>query len=174
MVLLLVLASGTTPSLAQEDDPAAAKAHFSRGTRLYEVGEYRQALDEFKSAHLAKPDPAFLYNIAQCHRQLGDLEQAATMYRRYLSASPNAKNRTEVEKRIDEIEADLAAGKQKNASDPARVPPPQPVSPPPVVPPPILEVQPAGATPASVVQVPAEPNPTRSIFKLRGNVVQDP
>ena len=38
---------------------------------------------------LAKPDPAFLYNIGQCHRQLGDLEQAATLYRRFLTAAPN-------------------------------------------------------------------------------------
>jgi tetratricopeptide (TPR) repeat protein len=166
MVLLLVLASATTPCLALEDDPAAAKSHFSMGTRLYEVGEYRQALDEFKAAHLAKPDPAFLYNIAQCHRQLGDLDLAATMYRRYLVASPNAKNRPEVEKRIAEIEADAAA-KQKSGSEPARGPAPEPVSPPPAEPPPLPAVQAASPAASHLVQVPAEPKPARSIFNLR-------
>src|SRR5271157_514619 len=100
-VLVFVCATlGSVSSASAQDDRDAAKAHFSRGTRLYQVGEYRQALDEFKAAHLAKPDPSFLYNIAQCHRQLGDLEQAVTMYKRFLAASPNAANRAEVEKRV--------------------------------------------------------------------------
>jgi tetratricopeptide (TPR) repeat protein len=78
-------------------DPAAARAHYAKATRLYEVGEYQQALAEFKAAHLAKPDSAFLYNIAQCHRQMGDLGQAVVMYKRYLVATPNAANRPEVD-----------------------------------------------------------------------------
>lgn len=166
MVLLLVLAGGATPCLALEDDPAAAKSHFTMGTRLYEIGEYRQALDEFKAAHLAKPDPAFLYNIAQCHRQLGDLDMAATMYRRYLAVSPNAKNRVEVEKRIAEIEADLAAGKQKGP-EPVRAPAPEPVGPPPAEAPPLPTAQPAAAPANNLVQIPVESKPARSIFNLR-------
>ena len=107
----------TTSAALGQDNLAAAKSHFQKGTRLYEVGDYRQALDEFKAAHLAKPDPAFLYNIAQCHRQLGEAEQAVTLYKRFLVASPGAANRAEVERRIAEIEADLAARKN-NASAP--------------------------------------------------------
>jgi tetratricopeptide (TPR) repeat protein len=166
MVLVMVLAGGATPSLALEDDPAAARSHFAMGTRLYEVGEYRQALDEFKAAHLAKPDPAFLYNIAQCHRQLGDLDLAATMYRRYLVASPNAKNRTEVEKRVAEIEADLAAGKQQSP-EPVRAPVPEPVGPSPAEPPPLPAVQAANPVSSNLIQVSSEPKPARSIFNLR-------
>jgi tetratricopeptide (TPR) repeat protein len=111
------LGAAESPARAQ-DDVATAKAHYTKATRLYEVGEYRQSLDEFKAAHLAKPDAAFLYNIAQCHRQLGDLEQAVVMYKRYLAASPEATNRPEVEKRIAEIEAKLATAK-KMPSPPA-------------------------------------------------------
>jgi len=91
--------------------------HFSRGTRLYEVGEYRQAIEEFKAAHLAKPDPAFLYNIGQCHRQLGENEQAVTLYKRFLAGSPNAPNRAEVEARVAEMESQLAAEKRKAATE---------------------------------------------------------
>ena len=68
-------------------------------------------LDEFKAAHLAKADPVFLYNIAQCHRQLGEREQAITLYRRFLAASPNAPDRPEVERRVAELEAELAAAR---------------------------------------------------------------
>ncbi len=71
VLALLWVTLGSVSSASAQDDIDAAKAHFSKGTRMYEVGDYGQALDEFKAAHLAKPDPAFLYNIAQCHRQLG-------------------------------------------------------------------------------------------------------
>lgn len=121
------------PSAQAQDDVAAAKGHFQKGTRLYEVGDYREALDEFKAAHLAKPDPAFLYNIAQCHRQLGDAGQAVTLYKRFLVASPNAANRTEVERRIAELEAVVGARKDReipeaapSAAAPAAVPAPSP------------------------------------------------
>ena len=69
VVLAAVAATivSTAPVVAQ-DDVGAARSHFTRGTRLYEVGDYRQALEEFKNAHVAKPDPAFLFDIAQCHR----------------------------------------------------------------------------------------------------------
>ena len=110
-----VNASYPSPASAQ-DDIEAARAHFSRGTRLYEVGEYRQALAEFKAAHISKPDSAFLYNIAQCHRQLGELDQAVVMYKRYLSTTPKATNRSEVEKRIADIEAELAAPRVTKAT----------------------------------------------------------
>jgi hypothetical protein len=112
----------SVPCACAEDDADAARAHSSRGTRLYEVGEYRQALDEFKAAHLAKPDPAFLYNIAQCHRQLGDLEQAVTLYRRFLVASPNAANRGDVEKRVAELEAEAAARRRRAPAESPAVP----------------------------------------------------
>ena len=112
LVVLVVSLASASPATAQ-DDAEAAKAHYSKGARLYDVGEYRQALEEFKAAHLNKPDPAFLYNIAQCHRQLGDFEQAMTLYKRFLAASPNAANRAEIEKRVAEIEGDLAARKSK-------------------------------------------------------------
>ena len=115
IVLACVLAAWCVgkggPAAAQVgDDVAAARMHYSKAIRLYEVGEYRDALAEFKAAHVAKPDSAFLYNIAQCHRQLGDLDQALVMYKRYLVATPKAANRAEVEKRISDLEAELASG----------------------------------------------------------------
>ena len=35
-------------------------------------------------------DPVFLYNIAQCHRLLGENAEAVRFYRRYLEAAPAA------------------------------------------------------------------------------------
>jgi tetratricopeptide (TPR) repeat protein len=128
LVLLAVVLLGSAPAVIAEDDIAAARTHWQRGTRLYEVGDYREALDEFKAAHVAKPDPAFLYNIAQCHRQLGEAEQAITLYKRFLAASPNAPNRAEVERRVVELEDELAARKN-TASSPVAPSPAQPSTP---------------------------------------------
>jgi tetratricopeptide (TPR) repeat protein len=113
--LLALFATVNAPPAHAQDDPIAAKAHFSKASRLYEIGDYRHAIDEFKAAHLAKADPVFLYNIAQCHRQLGEREQAVTFYRRFLASSPNAPNRSEVQKRVAELEAEPAAAKQEAA-----------------------------------------------------------
>jgi tetratricopeptide (TPR) repeat protein len=144
-VLALWTNTSSPPAAFAQDDIEAAKAHFSRGTRLYQVGEYRQASEEFKAAHLAKPDPAFLYNIAQCHRQLGELEQAVTLYRRYLAGSPNASNRAEVEDRIADLEAQVAAHKRGVSASPlpGRVPP---VSVQPIADAAVANPQPAGSS----------------------------
>jgi hypothetical protein len=48
--------------------------------------------------------PEFLFNIAQAYRQDGNCERALFFYRRYLAAKPSARNRTEVEGFMKELE----------------------------------------------------------------------
>ena len=105
-VLFLVLGAAGSACGAEPEDPAtaAARAHAERAIRLYQVGAYREALDEYRAAHLAKPDPAFLFNVAQCLRQLGDTAEALKVYRRFLVLAPNSPARPQVEKHIREIE----------------------------------------------------------------------
>lgn len=87
---------------------ARAKAHFAQGNRQYELKHFQEALVEFEAAYLAVPDPVFLYNSAQCHRRMGHDHEALDFYRSYLRNAPEAPNRAEVNKRIQELE-----GKQK-------------------------------------------------------------
>lgn len=171
MVLVFVLlgpgAMGI-PRASAEDDLGEARAHYSKASRLYQVGEYRQALDEFKAAHLAKPDPAFLFNIAQCHRQLGDLEQAVVMYKRYLGASPKAVNRSEVERRVAELEASLAAERAKPSVGGSPVPPvAAPVPALPVGPAPAAASPTESMTSPAVAAVPAAPSVQPAVSSLR-------
>jgi tetratricopeptide (TPR) repeat protein len=85
-------------------DAASARAHFDKGRTFFEVDEYRKAIAEFKAAHIEKPDPAFLYNIAECYRRLGDVPEALQFYRRFLAtASPDDKARPVVEQRIADV-----------------------------------------------------------------------
>jgi tetratricopeptide (TPR) repeat protein len=87
-------------------DAAQARVHFERGRTFFEVDEYRKAITEFKAAHIEKPDPAFLYNIAECHRRLGEVADALVFYRRFLAATPpDDKTRPLVEQRITELKS---------------------------------------------------------------------
>ena len=92
-----------------ESQLAVAKQHYAAATKFYDLAEYEGALREFKEAYRAVEDPAFLFNIAQCHRKLGHAPDAITFYRNYLRRAPQAANRAEVERRIAELERAPAA-----------------------------------------------------------------
>jgi len=136
----------SVPAADDRADVRRALAHFERGERLFKVSRYREALEEFKEAFVIKEDPVFLYNIAQCHRLLGERTEALTFYRRYLAASPESRNRPEVERRIRELESARAAGEPPTAPPPATVTPPTPVAP--VPPPDAPRSSPSPALPA--------------------------
>src|SRR3954470_20883410 len=93
---------------AHADNKQLAKDAFREGTRLYEVAEFQKALEAFKRAYLNFEEPTLLFNIAQCHRQLGDKQEAARFYKTYLHKMPNAPNRGDVVKMIDTLEQAIA------------------------------------------------------------------
>jgi tetratricopeptide (TPR) repeat protein len=102
VVIVCCLAS---QSFAADSEKTAAKAHYEAATRLYDVHDYARALDEYKAAYLAKPDPAFLFNMGQCYRKLGNTEQGLQFYRDYLKKAPaNDPNRALIEMRVRDIE----------------------------------------------------------------------
>jgi hypothetical protein len=136
----------SVPVWGADGDKAIAKAHFEAATRLYDIHEYAKALDEYKAAYLAKPDPAFLFNVGQCYRKLGKLDQALEFYREYLKkAPPDDPNRPNVEARIrntdtgDVFEGDAPS---KPATQPVQPPPSPSLAPPVQRPPTLLEAQP--------------------------------
>ena len=103
--LVLGLTSGAMAA-SPEKNKALAKQHFEAGVSHFDLAEWEQALVEFKEAYRLKSDATFLYNIAQCHRKLGHVDDALTFYKTYLRRAPEAPNREEVERRIQELEAE--------------------------------------------------------------------
>jgi tetratricopeptide (TPR) repeat protein len=85
-----------------------AKALFVQGNQHYSLGEFSPALEFYKRAYRFKPLPAFLFNIAQCHRKLGNHREAVTMYQSYLVGVPDAPNKALVESLIEESQHKLA------------------------------------------------------------------
>ena len=112
--LMLGLASRATVASPAEDR-VLARQHFESGSRHFDLSEWDKALAEFKEAYRLTPDATFIYNIAQCHRKLGNIEDALTFYKTYLRRAPNAPNRQEVERRISELEGEQQAKQAKQA-----------------------------------------------------------
>jgi tetratricopeptide (TPR) repeat protein len=139
---------------------ATAKACFKRGRTHYQLGEYREALREFKEAYRLRPDASFLYNIAQCHRQLGELADAIKFYGSYLREDPDAANRAEVERQIRELKAAAEKQQQQEQASAPPIAPVAPVSPEPASPPPPVAAAPATAPPAPATAAPPAPAPT--------------
>jgi tetratricopeptide (TPR) repeat protein len=107
LLLLTVCFAVAAPArVAHADDPATrtARRHFERGETLFAVGKFDEALDEYQTAFEAKPLPGFLYNIGQCYRNLGDLDQAIFSFRKYLKLQPDAENKEAVERLIQDLE----------------------------------------------------------------------
>ena len=119
-VALVVLAVAT----AHADNKPRAREAYARATQHYELGEYREALEEFKTAYRYFPDPAFLYNIAQCHRQIGESAQAIKQYRMYLIKVPDAPNANEVRQLIASLEhpaaSEPSAAKPSPTTEPSK------------------------------------------------------
>lgn len=133
LLLALVLVGAT--ARAGKEDPAItqARALYEVGTKNYRVGNYREALEAFKKAYLVKRDPAFLFNLGQCYRQLGDLENEVREYRAYLMELPAAPNRGDVEQFISEAEKEIDRRREANLAKPA----------PPITPAPVAATEPA-------------------------------
>lgn len=85
-----------------------AKALFAEGNENYNLGEFDKALERYKLAYRVKPLPAFQFNIAQCHRKLGQHQEAIAMYQAYLVGVPNAKDKATVESLIAESRKAIA------------------------------------------------------------------
>lgn len=102
--ILIGLILATSTALAGEDDKTRARTLYQSGTSHYNLSEFKEALVDFKEAYRLLQDPSFLFNIAQCHRQLGDAAQAANFYRAFRREAPDAPNRADVDRLIAEMD----------------------------------------------------------------------
>jgi tetratricopeptide (TPR) repeat protein len=100
--LVVLLAS---PALGA--NKAAAREAYRRALQHYNLGEWAPALESFKEAYRNYEDPSFLFNIAQCQRQLGQKQDAVNSYRAFLRERPDAPNHEEVKKLITSLENEL-------------------------------------------------------------------
>jgi len=133
VVLLTCLAS---PALGDNPNREAG-AHFSRGVELYNDGDFRGALVEFKRAYTIWPRANVLYDIGQTEFQLLDYAAALKTMERYLQETgANAAHRAEVENIVEVLRGRVGRVAVSADADGCDV---------------TVDDQPAGTTPASVL-----------------------
>ena len=127
ILFALLLLAGS----ARAEDKAKAREAFRVGTQHFKLGEYDQALDSFKEAYRNFESPVFLYNIAQCERQLDHKQEAIRFYRQYLADAKDAPNRDEVQAIITKLQSALDEQRAAGAKPPQAPMEAAPTTPPP-------------------------------------------
>jgi tetratricopeptide (TPR) repeat protein len=120
-------------AVAAEDGGANPRALYQEGARLYNLGQYEEAVRAFEAAYAISGAKPLLFNIAQALRLAGPpyCERALRTYESYLREDAAPSNREEVEERIAEMrrcverERDAQAASRR-ASEPR--PPPADVA----------------------------------------------
>ena len=120
VVLAWALLIAMLPRLAFADE-GSARRFFDKGEKEFALGHFAEALTQYQQAFDAQPLPGFLFNIGQCHRNLGDYDAAIFSFRKYLDLEPQAPNREAVETLIKDLE-----DKQARERAAKFVPPPPP------------------------------------------------
>jgi hypothetical protein len=103
LALLLSVAMAAAPVAADEPPgvDAQARAHYESAQKLYDEGQYDEAIAEYREAYRLKPHPNTIYNIAQAYERLLDYAQSVEWFERYLKeAPPDAPFRTIVANRL--------------------------------------------------------------------------
>ena len=160
------------PALAADPAPLKeARTLTSQASVEYDVGHFDQALDLYTRAYERYPKPALLFDIGQCHRQLGHYERAIFFYQGYLRGLPQAPNRALVEKFIADSQQQLDAQRAAGAA----APPPAAGSTSPVTPAPAPSPAPEStgapgpsASDAASAPPPAEPHKASSVMRIAG------
>ncbi len=135
---------------AEDMAATAERKAFSAGMKHFDLGEYREALEQFKEGYRIQEDPVFLYNIAQSYRALGDDKSALRYYRLYRAREAHAPNGEEVDRKIAALQAAIAEHDKTAPSPTTAAPSPSATSPAPAV----------AATPSESVARSAAPHAT--------------
>jgi tetratricopeptide (TPR) repeat protein len=102
LALCACFANIAAPASAQ-DTRTRARQLYAEGQALFQAGQYAQAEASFRAAYSAVPNPVVLRAIAAAQERQGNNSGALASYTQYLRDSPNASDRAEVERRIQEL-----------------------------------------------------------------------
>src|SRR5688572_11504167 len=105
---MIVAAMLVAAPAARADDefpiPVKARDLAAKGRTAHDQGDYTRAIAAFKEAYVMAPAPALLFNLAQAYRLQGNCDDAALMYRRYISSRPAPEGRALAEEHLQTME----------------------------------------------------------------------
>src|SRR5262249_23492826 len=76
-----------TPTEAEKEN---ARAFGREGITLYEAGQYKEALEQFREASALSPTPQATLYMARCHAKLGQLIRSLGLYSLLGDPGPDA------------------------------------------------------------------------------------
>src|SRR5215831_17750226 len=108
------------PAIAQTSArEQKARVHYAKGRVQYDLGEYDQAIAEFKEAYAIASLPGLLYDIAQAYRKKGDCRLALATYVSYQRLEANPHDPELLQRQIDEMEQCTRALERQAATVPS-------------------------------------------------------
>jgi len=107
-------ARSTRPTKSASDTRKAnpttqAKKHYAAAQRAYRQGRFGNAASEFVAAYRIIADPGIAYNAADSYERVGRYALAVQYYKEYLRRSPKARDRRQVETKIQALRTKIAA-----------------------------------------------------------------
>ena len=119
LVSALAVLSVVLPAAAQDKATLdRAKAEYQTATADYDLGRYDEALKIYESEYTLLRRPAFLFNIAQCHRQLKQFDKAAIAYRSYIRLAPDSPQMPLAQNLLAQVEQALQVADKAQAAPP--------------------------------------------------------
>ena len=97
--VLLAAAGAEAPSTD------AARSLANQAQTDYDLGHYDAALKGYEALYKVRPVAGVLFNVAQCHRKLGQLKEAADLYRSFLvHADPESREAARAQELLTQVE----------------------------------------------------------------------
>ena len=155
IAFLLSLLLWVSPLLAEEPTPSTkdsqAKMLYKNGSRLYDEGRYKEAIQAFQEAYKLSGRHALLYNIAAAQERMGDVEQALETLYQYRIYAPEKEQDT-LAKRTANLQARIEKQKQQAQKEQAATP----VQP-------LPEANEPEPQPPTITSKPRKPFPSRAV-----------
>ena len=108
LVFCLGALAPTAAAQPKKADEGTALQLFEQGYKAYQEGRFQQAIELLERAYAMKQEPVLLYNLARAHEGVGNLDQAISMYERYLTEMQEIPDRAAIEKRLETMRAQIA------------------------------------------------------------------
>jgi tetratricopeptide (TPR) repeat protein len=126
----LAAVATTARAVPTPEERQVARAHYEKAVNHFNANEYAAAAEEFLLVYKTAPQPALLFNAAQAFRLGNEPARALESYQAFLKAAPDARQRPDVERRIRDLQAQVATGPARPAAAPPDMAVAMPTTPP--------------------------------------------
>ena len=100
-----------------EENVDRARRHYQAGSAYFEVGNFDDAVREFRISYGLSRRPELLYNIGKAYLRKGDAARASVAFEEYIQVSPNAIDRPGIELMLVDLQSRIGLVRVQGAPD---------------------------------------------------------